>query len=167
MPLSRASWTSRAPSMNHRSTRTACLKAPSARVPLRVPSRSRCSCSSFATGSALPRRALSTAVQVTLVNAWSLWCLGTGSSQTCFLPGTSFVPGAGSPCHRPADRHAPQPSGCQEDFTSPRTVAGWILQHPESLSEGEQLWMKAVLAPCPELEALTRHVRSFAQILTE
>ncbi|MCT9113827.1 transposase [Streptomyces mirabilis] len=27
--------------------------------------------------------------------------------------------------------------------------------------------MKAVLAPCPELEALTRHVRSFAQILTE
>ncbi|MCX4406458.1 MULTISPECIES: transposase [unclassified Streptomyces] len=50
---------------------------------------------------------------------------------------------------------------------SPRTVAGWILRHPESLSEGEQLRMKAVLAHCPELEALTRHVRSFAQILTE
>ncbi|WP_443068966.1 ISL3 family transposase [Streptomyces sp. NBC_01361] len=27
--------------------------------------------------------------------------------------------------------------------------------------------MKAVLAHCPELDALTRHVRSFAQILTE
>lgn len=27
--------------------------------------------------------------------------------------------------------------------------------------------MKAVLAHCPELEALTRHARSFAQILTE
>ncbi|MEU9497044.1 ISL3 family transposase [Streptomyces sp. NPDC048215] len=50
---------------------------------------------------------------------------------------------------------------------SPRTVAGWILRRPDSLSEGEQLRLKAVLAHCPELEALTRHVRSFAQILIE
>ncbi|MFE2640331.1 transposase [Streptomyces scopuliridis] len=50
---------------------------------------------------------------------------------------------------------------------SPRTVAGWILRHPDSLPEVEQLRLKAVLAHCPELEALTGHVRSFAQILTE
>ncbi|MGW2280264.1 ISL3 family transposase [Streptomyces sp. NPDC001770] len=50
---------------------------------------------------------------------------------------------------------------------SPRTVVGWILRHPDSLSEGEQLRPKAVLADCPELEALTGHVRSFAQIFTE
>ncbi|MFE4674474.1 transposase [Streptomyces sp. NPDC056723] len=50
---------------------------------------------------------------------------------------------------------------------SPRTVADWILRHPESLSAGEQLRMKTVVAHCPELEALTRHVRTFAQILTE
>ncbi|WSN71400.1 transposase [Streptomyces sp. NBC_01361] len=50
---------------------------------------------------------------------------------------------------------------------SPRAVASWILRHPDSLSAGEQLRMKAVLAHCPELDALTRHVRSFAQILTE
>lgn len=50
---------------------------------------------------------------------------------------------------------------------SPRTVAGWILRHPDSLSEVEQLRLKAVLVRCPELEALTGHVRSFAQILTE
>nr|WP_248296136.1 transposase [Streptomyces sp. S1D4-11] len=50
---------------------------------------------------------------------------------------------------------------------SPRTVVGWILRHPDSLSEVEQLRLKAVLARCPELEALTRHVCSFAQILTE
>ncbi|MFD7481051.1 ISL3 family transposase [Streptomyces sp. NPDC059837] len=50
---------------------------------------------------------------------------------------------------------------------SPRTVAGWILRHPDSLSEVERLRLKAVLARCPELEALTGHVRSFAQILTE
>ncbi|EFH29110.1 MULTISPECIES: ISL3 family transposase [Streptomyces] len=50
---------------------------------------------------------------------------------------------------------------------SPRTVAGWILRHPDSLSKVDQLRLEAVLAHCPELEALTGHVRSFAQILTE
>jgi transposase len=50
---------------------------------------------------------------------------------------------------------------------SPRTVADWILRHPDSLCEVEQLRLQAVLAHCPELEALTGHVRSFAQILTE
>ncbi|MFI0710510.1 transposase [Streptomyces inhibens] len=50
---------------------------------------------------------------------------------------------------------------------SPRAVAGWILRHPDSLSEVEQLRLKAVLVHCPELDALTGHVRSFAQILTE
>ncbi|MFE5097279.1 transposase [Streptomyces sp. NPDC056638] len=50
---------------------------------------------------------------------------------------------------------------------SPRTVSGWILRHPESLTESEQLRLKAVLAHCRELDALTGHVRSFAQMLTE
>ncbi|MBW5482634.1 hypothetical protein [Streptomyces bambusae] len=50
---------------------------------------------------------------------------------------------------------------------SPRTVAGWILRRPTALSEAEQLQLKTVLAQCPELDALTRHVRSFAVMLTE
>ncbi|UFQ99851.1 ISL3 family transposase [Streptomyces sp. Go40/10] len=50
---------------------------------------------------------------------------------------------------------------------SPRTVTGWILRHPDSLSEVDRLRLKAVMAHCPELEALAGHVRSFAQILTE
>lgn len=50
---------------------------------------------------------------------------------------------------------------------SSRTVASWILRHPDSLSEVEQLRLKAVLAHCPEPAALTGHVRSFAQILTQ
>ncbi|MEU9060166.1 ISL3 family transposase [Streptomyces sp. NPDC048430] len=50
---------------------------------------------------------------------------------------------------------------------SPRTVAGWILRRPESLTESEQLQLKNVHANCPELDALTRHVRSFATMLTE
>ncbi len=50
---------------------------------------------------------------------------------------------------------------------SPRTVAGWILRRPETLTEPEQLQLKTVRAHCPELDALTRHVRFFATMLTE
>ncbi|MFE5077621.1 hypothetical protein [Streptomyces halstedii] len=50
---------------------------------------------------------------------------------------------------------------------SPRAVAGWILRRPETLSEAEQLQLKTVRARCPELDALTRHVRSFATMLTK
>ncbi len=41
------------------------------------------------------------------------------------------------------------------------------LSRPETLTEIEQLRLKTVLANCPELDALTGHVRSFAQMLTE
>jgi transposase len=50
---------------------------------------------------------------------------------------------------------------------SPRTVAGWILRHPDTLTETEQLQLKTVLTNCFELGALTGHVRSFATMLTE
>nr|WP_181923794.1 transposase [Streptomyces inhibens] len=50
---------------------------------------------------------------------------------------------------------------------SPRVVSGWILRRPETLTETDQLRLKAVLVHCPELDALTGHVRSFAQMLTE
>ncbi|MEX1658453.1 transposase [Streptomyces pseudovenezuelae] len=50
---------------------------------------------------------------------------------------------------------------------SPRTVAGWILRRPEVLTEPERLQLNAVRTHCPELDALTRHVRSFAVMLTE
>ncbi|MFI9047348.1 transposase [Streptomyces sp. NPDC053427] len=50
---------------------------------------------------------------------------------------------------------------------SPRSVAGWILRHPDTLTEAEQLQLKSVRTHCPELDALTRHVRSFASMLTE
>ncbi|MDV9199207.1 ISL3 family transposase [Streptomyces sp. Wh19] len=50
---------------------------------------------------------------------------------------------------------------------SPRTVAGWILSRPETLTEPEQLQLKTLRTHCPELDALTLHVRSFAVMLTE
>ncbi|MGW2425911.1 ISL3 family transposase [Streptomyces sp. NPDC001709] len=49
---------------------------------------------------------------------------------------------------------------------SSRSVAKWILRHPETLTETEQLQLKAVQTHCPGLDALTRHVRSFAAMLT-
>lgn len=49
---------------------------------------------------------------------------------------------------------------------SPRTVAGWILTHPGTLPESERLKMEYVLAHCPELAALTAHVRAFGRMLT-
>ncbi|MGV9503847.1 ISL3 family transposase [Streptomyces sp. NPDC003642] len=50
---------------------------------------------------------------------------------------------------------------------SPRTVSGWILSRPKTLTEPEQLQLKTVRTQCPELDALTRHVRSFATMLTD
>ncbi|MFI8242641.1 hypothetical protein ACIF83_36265 [Streptomyces sp. NPDC085866] len=50
---------------------------------------------------------------------------------------------------------------------SPRTVSGWILRRPETLTEPEQLQLKTVRTQCPELDALTRHIRSFAVMLTD
>lgn len=50
---------------------------------------------------------------------------------------------------------------------SPRVVAGWILRRPEPLPEIGRLRLKAVLVRCPEPDALTGHVRFFAQMLTE
>ncbi|MGW0909436.1 ISL3 family transposase [Streptomyces sp. NPDC002853] len=46
-------------------------------------------------------------------------------------------------------------------------VTRWTLSRPETLTQIEQLRLKAVLANCPELDALTGHVRSFAQMPTE
>jgi transposase len=44
---------------------------------------------------------------------------------------------------------------------SPRTVAGWVLRRPETLTELEQFQLKTVRTHCPELDA------SFAVMLTD
>ncbi len=61
-------------------------------------------------------------------------------------------------------RGKPQPVGPRPP--SARAVTRWILTHPDALNERDQLQLKAVLANCPALEALARHVRSFAHMLT-
>ena len=90
-------------------------------------------------------------------NAWTLWEEVTargfrGSYQTV----RAYI----CPKRTSAQPVQPRPP-------SPRTVAGWILRHPDNLPEADQLQLKTVLARCPELDALTGHVRSFAQMLTQ
>ncbi|MDQ1051521.1 hypothetical protein [Streptomyces sp. V4I2] len=48
---------------------------------------------------------------------------------------------------------------------SPWAVAGWILRHPDTLTESEEIQLGRS-DTLPELDALTRHVRSFASMLT-
>ncbi|CUM36993.1 hypothetical protein H4W23_34205 [Streptomyces gardneri] len=62
-------------------------------------------------------------------------------------------------------RKSPRP--VMERPPSSRAVAGWILSRPETLSETEHLQLKNVRANCPEIGALTMHVRSFATMLAE
>ncbi len=66
-----------------------------------------------------------------------------------------------------AGRHVPPDRVGAAQPPAPRVVTRWILSRPETLTEIEQLRLKTVLANCPELDALTGHVRSFAQMLTE
>ncbi|MGJ6969720.1 ISL3 family transposase, partial [Streptosporangium sp. G11] len=54
------------------------------------------------------------------------------------------------------------PSPVAPPAPSVRKVTGWIATHPERLEETHHLQLKAVLARCPELTALIKHVRSFA-----
>nr|WP_168504864.1 ISL3 family transposase [Streptomyces sp. S1D4-11]QIY93376.1 ISL3 family transposase [Streptomyces sp. S1D4-11] len=59
----------------------------------------------------------------------------------------------------PADRPPPaRPPGV-------RKVTGWITRNPRLLNDDDQQKLKDILARCPELEAATGHVRSFAAMM--
>jgi transposase len=48
-----------------------------------------------------------------------------------------------------------------------RHLTGWIMRHPATLTPEDQQHLKTALAACPELDALHRHVRAFAEIMTK
>ncbi|MCX5613340.1 hypothetical protein OHB39_38375 [Streptomyces sp. NBC_00047] len=47
-----------------------------------------------------------------------------------------------------------------------RQVTGWIMRHPDRLSESERNQHTEILARCPELKAAGRLVRNFGEILS-
>ncbi|MFC5253593.1 transposase [Streptomyces nigrescens] len=61
-------------------------------------------------------------------------------------------------------RGKPNPFGPRPP--SARVVTRWFLTHPDALTEGDRLQLKAGLANCPELTALFEHVRAFAHMLS-
>ncbi|MFJ8142748.1 transposase [Streptomyces sp. NPDC096013] len=58
----------------------------------------------------------------------------------------------------PNDTPPPRPPGV-------RKVTGWITRNPDRVSDDDRQKLKAILARCPELEAATGHVRSFAAMM--
>ena len=62
--------------------------------------------------------------------------------------------------YRPAAPLTPPPPTVRE-------VTGWLTRHPDSLTEDEQPQLKALLERCPELQATSAHVRTFATMLTQ
>jgi hypothetical protein len=48
-----------------------------------------------------------------------------------------------------------------------RQVAGWLTRHPATLTEDDQVRLKAVLEQCPELRSAAGHVRAFGEMLTK
>jgi transposase len=47
-----------------------------------------------------------------------------------------------------------------------RDITSWLLRHPDSLDTEEQLNRKEVLARCPHLDTLARHVAAFAEFMS-
>lgn len=58
----------------------------------------------------------------------------------------------------PADPPPPRPPGV-------RKVTSWITRRPDHVSEADRQQLKEILARCPELEAATGHVRTFAAMM--
>jgi DNA-binding NarL/FixJ family response regulator len=49
----------------------------------------------------------------------------------------------------------------------PRTVTRWIMIHPDDLRPDDAVTLKEIRAACPELDAVTRHVRSLATMMRD
>jgi hypothetical protein len=48
----------------------------------------------------------------------------------------------------------------------PRKISGWMLRHPDNLTDTDHAGLTAALAACPHLHTLAGYVRRFAKILT-
>ncbi|QNA77587.1 ISL3 family transposase [Streptomyces sp. So13.3] len=77
----------------------------------------------------------------------------TGSIQAVRRYLRTFTPSAPAPAPRPAPR--------------PRRVVRWIMTNPGNLTDEDALTLKEIRAGCPELDAVTDHVRDFAEMMRD
>jgi transposase len=48
-----------------------------------------------------------------------------------------------------------------------RKVTSWIMTHPDNLTRGARRQLTAILAACPDLAAVQKHVSAFADLMTQ
>lgn len=77
----------------------------------------------------------------------------TGSIQAVRRYLRNFTPSAPAPAPRPAPR--------------PRRIVRWIMTNPGNLPDEDTLTLKEIRAGCPELDAVTDHVRDFAEMMRD
>ncbi|GAU71452.1 transposase [Streptomyces sp. NBRC 110611] len=62
-------------------------------------------------------------------------------------------------------RSAESPTPKRSEAPTVGQVTGWLTRHPDSLSSGQQLRLKRILADCPELADLRGHIAAFAAMM--
>jgi len=61
----------------------------------------------------------------------------------------------------------PRPGPIAPAPPSVRAVTGWLTRHPDTLTEDEQVQLRAIVEQCPELRAAAGHIRAFGEMLTK
>jgi hypothetical protein len=49
----------------------------------------------------------------------------------------------------------------------PRRVVRWIMSNPDNVHDEDKAQLKKILARCPELDAVAKHVRDFAAMMRD
>lgn len=62
-------------------------------------------------------------------------------------------------------RSAESPTLKRSEAPTVRQVTGWLTRYPYNLSSGQQLRLKRIVAACPELADLRRHIAAFAAMM--
>jgi hypothetical protein len=65
------------------------------------------------------------------------------------------------------DKHRPEKAPLPEAPPTVRNVTNWLNRHPDSLTEDDKPRLKAILDHCPELQAASDQVRTFAGMITD
>lgn len=65
------------------------------------------------------------------------------------------------------DRTRPEKAPLRPAPPTVRDVTNWLCRRPDTLTEDEQLKLKAILDRCPELQAASDQVRGFATMITD